>query len=508
MPSDRTWRLIAWLVIFSAAILIAAQWPALPYFLDSYYHLSVIQGFREAGGVVLHTFWEAAPEGRPHLYPPLFHLLWLPARTLHLPPILIARIWSWAGLPLLLCLAWHVLSRVTSARRAAVTLVALITPFCFFLGAANYPPANLVLAATLGILLALHRKRWLAGGILLSLAFWLHAGFPWLIALSLFLFGLMEPEFRKTAWAMIPVGILGASPWLIHLYRHLPSLHFYPRGEDRFMEISLTLIPLGLAGLWIGWFRRGIDRFPVALALGFLPMLTAGYLFRFVSTQGLFPWLLLAGITLDRLAERIRRPAVVLLGLAALGLASPTVAWTISDRSDPATSQGVRWGWADTTVPILAGRPQVISRGNAVSVYHERFMSELSELVRAHTTPEELVYCNLPYFSGMLSVLTGRAITNEMLREMTERPSETQIRLARLIVWVKHPSGQPLPGMEEAIQRFGLKQVGETDLACVLVNPASTGHRQKRKAVIPWWIAELAVGLMLVVLVWDLRRSG
>ena len=91
--SDQLWNLTAGLIILSVAILSAAQWPAYPYFLDSYYHLTVIEGMRQAGGPVLHAFWESAPEGRPHLYPPLFHLLWLPAIR-HLPPLFLARFWS------------------------------------------------------------------------------------------------------------------------------------------------------------------------------------------------------------------------------------------------------------------------------------------------------------------------------------------------------------------------------------------------------------------------------
>ena len=63
--AHRRWTLLSLLIILGAAILSTAQWPAYPYFLDANYHLAVIRGFREAGGPVLHAFWEAAPEGRP-----------------------------------------------------------------------------------------------------------------------------------------------------------------------------------------------------------------------------------------------------------------------------------------------------------------------------------------------------------------------------------------------------------------------------------------------------------
>src|SRR3989338_10814800 len=107
MSTHRGWGLATIGLIGLVTIGIGLGWDTYPRFLDSYYHLAVIQGFRQHGGVALHAFWESAPAGRPHLYPPLFHLLWWPVAALVREPITVARCWSVVGGPsLLLVMAW------------------------------------------------------------------------------------------------------------------------------------------------------------------------------------------------------------------------------------------------------------------------------------------------------------------------------------------------------------------------------------------------------------------
>ncbi len=492
------WALTAGLVILAVVILAGTQWPGYPYFLDSYYHLSVIQGFRTAGGPTLHAFWESAPEGRPHLYPPLFHLIGLPAVLLGIPPLVLARIWSWAALPLLLIVAWVVLRRLFNDRTACLTVVVLATPFSFFLSSVNYLPATLVLTCSLGILLALSKARWLAGGLLLGLAFWLHAGFPWLLLLALALFGVIAPAYRWTVWKTMGLGILIAAPWTIHMAKHLSLFRVQPRGEEQFLETPILLLLLGVVGLKVCWNRGGIHRFFVALALGFLPMLVS-YRFRFFAAQGLFPLLLLAGQALDRLAGKIRPAGLAGLGLTGLALVSPTL---YHSPKDP----GIHWAWADSTLPILAGRPQPVARGTANPLFHAKFMEPLALGVRAHTRPEDLIWCRFPYFGGMLSVLTERATTNGMLREFQERSREAQIRLARMIVWLKDPVAKVPREMEQTALQYHLQPLGETEIAYLYLNPHPTGKRKVTPAVLPWWVASGLMGLAVAAAVWDLKR--
>lgn len=498
-PDDRSWTLLAWLIVAAAAILTASSWPGLPYFLDSFYHLSVIRGFQQAGGPVLHAFWEAAPQGRPHLYPPLFHLLFLPASWTGIPFIQLARFWSWLSFPLLLLSVWLVFLRLFPRRLACLALAALATPYSFFLGTINYLPATCVLIASMVLLLAVSRSRWLAGGIALAAAFWLHAGLPWLLALSLLLFGLIEPSYRKTCWAALALGLALASPWFLHTVRYLSLFRPQPRGEDQMLEAPLPWLLLGIWGFLIAWRKGGIYRFLPVMAVSFIGMAFAGYKFRFLATQGLFPWLLLAGVALDRLAERIRPAWAAGLLLAGLALLSPSLHFS-SGRAVAA--------WGDTALTGLSGLAPLHPRGTGQQTYFDKFMNPLTAEILRLTGPGDLIYSNVNYLSGMLTAATGRACTNQMLREMEDRPDSEKIPPARLIVWLKDLPGKSGEEREKTVAKYGLEPAGETEIAYLFLNPRPEGRRRPVPAVLPWWAASFGILLAAAVAARDLSRPS
>jgi hypothetical protein len=74
-PNSRIWDHLSFLVNFSCLFIFILQWFKLPFFFDMYYHLAVAKGFERSGGIVLHNFWEYGPQGAPHFYPPLIHIL-------------------------------------------------------------------------------------------------------------------------------------------------------------------------------------------------------------------------------------------------------------------------------------------------------------------------------------------------------------------------------------------------------------------------------------------------
>ncbi len=500
MPTSRRWELTAFLIISAAAILSASQWPAFPYFLDSYYHLAVIQGFREAGGPVLRDFWEAAPLGRPHLYPPLFHLLFYPLSSAGVSPLWLAKFWSWLAFPLLLSVVWVTLRGIgASTRLSCLAVAAAATPYTLYLAAVNYLPATLALTAGCGILLSLAKKRWIAGGLLLGLAFWLHAGIPWLILLSLILFGLIEKEFRHITWKVIALGLLTASPWLLHLAHHLSALRIGTRPEERYLDLSIFLLILGLAGLKPAWQRRmPMGRFFVALFAGFLPM-ALNYRFRYFTAQGVFTWIVPAALLLDQLFEKIRPSFLVGIAVAGLCVGAPVLR---------GTSDHIAVQWGDTSLRILSGG-ETTPRIYAQPLFHEKLMGELAEAVRAHSKPEDLIFCNVSYLGGMLNVLTGRATTTVMLTEMREKPLPEQIRSARIIVWAKNPheTAAGESNLRQIISAAGLQPTAETELAHIFINPAATEKKQAARPVLPGGFACGLILLAVGAVIWDLKRA-
>ena len=144
-----SWDFYAGAIVALFAFFQLLYWPLSPRFLDIYYHLSVMEGFSQAGGYTIHAFWEFAPVGRPHLYPPLLHILMLALFQTGLSEITIGRIFECALYPLLLLTIWRV-SRHFFGRQAAFFIVLLFSSvYSLYLSAVVLP------AFTLSTVLAL-----------------------------------------------------------------------------------------------------------------------------------------------------------------------------------------------------------------------------------------------------------------------------------------------------------------------------------------------------------------
>src|SRR3990167_1371545 len=72
---DFSWDFYSKLMILSYCLLQFIRWPLLPQFMDIYYHLLTAWGFIQAGGYSGWDFWQYAPAGRIHIYPPLLHIV-------------------------------------------------------------------------------------------------------------------------------------------------------------------------------------------------------------------------------------------------------------------------------------------------------------------------------------------------------------------------------------------------------------------------------------------------
>jgi len=114
--------------VIVVAILTGVHWHLYPVFVDAYYHMEVIHGFQQAGGIVTHAFWEMAPGGRVHIYPPGLHAAGYLAALLGVAPSTFITLISWACCPACLLTTWLWLRRIAGPRPALYTLVLLCGP--------------------------------------------------------------------------------------------------------------------------------------------------------------------------------------------------------------------------------------------------------------------------------------------------------------------------------------------------------------------------------------------
>ncbi len=91
------WVYFSWVIIAAFGLLQLLRSVVLPQFMDIYYHLQVAWGFLQSGGYSGWDFWEYAPFGRPHIYPPLFHILLALLMKLRFSAILLAKLFESAA---------------------------------------------------------------------------------------------------------------------------------------------------------------------------------------------------------------------------------------------------------------------------------------------------------------------------------------------------------------------------------------------------------------------------
>lgn len=119
-----------------------------PYPPDSIYHLLVARQIYDTGAVPMWCDWQFYPLGRPHLYPPLFHLL-LAGMAWVLGGDFLAgfRLTESLALPFIFFSTWYLARWLFDARRAFVALLIVGMDYSLVFTAAMGTPS--VLATSL-----------------------------------------------------------------------------------------------------------------------------------------------------------------------------------------------------------------------------------------------------------------------------------------------------------------------------------------------------------------------
>ena len=237
------------------------SWGIYPLDIDIYYHLSVMTGFNLSGGVVTHDFWNFAPYGRPHLYPPFLHIIMLMMDKMGLSVPLIGKLVSFSLYPLSLITFWLTMKRIYGRVAGFYGTLLLSVSFPYFESQAVLNPSALVMVLIPTIFYCIERGKLKAGTILLTFSLYSHMLIGYLAPLSFLLYGLFNRERRRNILIMLVVSGLLHLPWIVHILFNLDYLR--PRGIYTQIEIQIHLIPVVLALMGMGGsppIKRGVDK--------------------------------------------------------------------------------------------------------------------------------------------------------------------------------------------------------------------------------------------------------
>ncbi len=468
------WDLLTFILIGLFAMFQAIQWPDLPRFMDVYYHLSVANGFSAAGGYVSHAFWEYAPVGRPHLYPPLLHFVMLGLSKLGLSWISVGRLVECLALPLFLLALGVTVKRINSSGAAFFSVLIASSFFSLYLDIGILLPSTLAITLGLLALTAVHSGRTIAGAILLGLAFYSHIYMAGMISVAVAAYGLCSPGLRARAFAAILFAVILAAPLFGHILRYGEFFSHISVKESRILEIHPLVYPLAAAGLILA-VRGGTNwSAPAGMALAMLPLLFTHNV-RFLGGYGMIGFIWLGGIGLYLAGLRF---AVSIRAQTALVGAALLIFFGIAPVLHMDTTETkVRARFFDSTITHFF-LPDHLRTGRSKehSIYGLPGLPEdygrIAAIVSANSGKNDIIWADSEYQGAIVALLAGRATSSATMREIRASSQFDAQALSRVLIWFKRPEEDIRTRTLPPATRYNLQLLAETDSACVFLNPA------------------------------------
>ncbi len=294
-----------------------------PLIVDDFYHLSVARQIFLFGFIPTWDFWEFFPIGRPHLYPPLLHVvIAFIMRCSGDNIFLAAKVVKISSYPFILLSSWYSARGLAGRKVAFYSTLALATASPLLLQNVMIMPANIVLGLTPLLFLAFVRKSVVASILLLSAMLWLHITMPLTVIATLLAFSLvMRDGYPELFIKVFSLSILAYSPWLLHIINHVGWLSSVQTHGEPY-------VPLVVWGLAIPSIASTLkNKKPQSIYFMYVLSLTPlalSYLMRF-STYVLISASFFAGMTLAGMDGRKLRAALTLTLAASLLIATPAL---------------------------------------------------------------------------------------------------------------------------------------------------------------------------------------
>jgi 4-amino-4-deoxy-L-arabinose transferase-like glycosyltransferase len=415
-PCDAWDRASLFLLALVALLVWIGRHDLFPIPPDGYYHLLAAQRISETGAIPLRNYWEFAPAGRPHLYPPLYHIVLATIARFHHGDVLSAfRDVQPFVIPFAHLCVWWLVRWLFGSRRAFLTVLLVGADPLFAIVGSTAPPSVLAGAFAVLMVLCFLSGHTVAAACAGALAFYTHSGILPLALLGLLLFCLWNRSDVKRFIVLAAVAGLLVAPWacwmLLHFdwFKHPIDLGTYGRFSGwRVTLIKLVWLQLLNLGLCLIVFRAlratswkdPRNRLLLACALGFLPMLFS-YGGRYFAHTVHFWAILGAGLLMPLVAKAITKRRVV--ALAALALCPTVVLVGFGTVVKPGPIPVVS-AWC--LPPFVAGGGlKMLKSGEALGLFPFEDACEAAEYVRAHTEPDAIVHC--PGMNRDFALLVG-----------------------------------------------------------------------------------------------------
>ncbi|MCX5667386.1 MAG: hypothetical protein NTY34_03630 [Candidatus Omnitrophica bacterium] len=476
-----SWDFFSIVILLFYALIPIVKWHNLPQHMDIYYHLLTSWGFIKAGGYTTWDFWQYAPMGRTHVYPPLAHLIIALFMKAGISGLSMARVLNVIMPVFFAGILWNFIRKNYSSRLAFWVLACASSSFSFYLSSINHLPSTISLIFGIFALDKLLGKKPLQSILLFTLCFYTHIGTSWFFAVSVLLYGLFRKEERISCLIIFLSTIALSIPMLFQQVHALRYISLEGMNERFFREFKTIEYALAVIGLFL---IPGKDSkyllFPAFFIASFLYI---GYPARLFSSEGYMPLAVLAAVTLDAVCEKVdrRKPRLnyipVFLG-AFLLVISPTLSFETDELNRP----GHKFYIFDSVV-MHALFPDNNERAISRSIWFEKYYLPAIEVIKKNCAADEIIYSSIDILGVCLASISGRATANRLLMEVYPSGKDDPIAGARLDIMLKDNTPEWIGKVAE---KYNLEKIWENGIFYIYRNRGECPKIKIKKAAVPF----------------------
>lgn len=446
---------------------------------DIYYHLLTAWGFVKAGGYTAWDFWQYAPAGRPHIYPPIFHIILAILMKSGVDKLFLARLFSSVLPVLFLFTLWDFIRRNFSGRLAFLFLITIASSFSFHESLINHMPSTLALIFGFLAFGQIFKKRILRAGILLTLCFYTHIGTSWFFAFGLLIYILFNTEDKRAGLISLVFAMALSLPVIIQQIIHIRLISLPNFNEQYFCEFKTLDYILAAFGLILTLKKE--KRYNLFAALFIASFIYVKYPSRFFSSEGYLAIALLSAVSIDALCGnfiRGRRIKILTAGIILfVFIFSPTVVIS-QGTGEPSFYKVYLFDSAFMNIVFGAGREANASKSVLFSA-----CNSASKIIMDNSSPDDIIYCTEETIGLCLAALSGRATADYLLPEVYPVQRQDAMASSKIIVMLKYHSPE---WVKDKIQKYGLKLIGKNNILDIYINPSAKDKIRIKKSLIPF----------------------
>ena len=389
---------------------------------DCWYHLAVARKIIELGEIPLWDTWEFQPVGRPHLYPPLLHVLIAFFSKDAESVIEGAKVLQIFIYPAALLTSWYFARLLFSSKVAFISLIILSMDATFLLIFIGIMPSSLVNLIIPILLVSFLSKRLKTSIFLMVLCLYSHLSFPFLVLICLLVVSYKYRTYFSFYKKFVIISLIFYLPWAIRVLlfrdflRSFGTVFGNPLIGILIGMLSLQIFnPLFLA-FGIKGLRKtsGINRDLVKyILIGFLPALIfygGRYWFHTAPFWAIFIALFLK----DRITSRKRIALLILFAFIPM----PLIAFGLPGNDGP---------------PLL---PSITALDGAVGLHFLPVQQNaedraLQAFIEQNALPNQIIHVDEASLADRIVVLTGHPVDNGMWFEVGSEEAEKTIQYLR-----------------------------------------------------------------------------